>query len=291
MRRSEIVTIDNYRYATMILLIVSVISVFFGLINVNGYGISLLRAMLPSGIDTSILSPDSIWLFDKFIILGIAYIVLPFIESAVMVFAKDVYALITGCASLVLNVIVGAFIIKKSLSCVEMLGVFGYDAKLSPLPVIIWVLLYVLILAATAVILWQTFRNDTEEPVFKEEENVIIDDIHDYRKDTRSKWDFCGAILCQKGLFRGKAFALNANEKVAFGSAPEDEIQLAKVPEGRTFCYVSYDTSKGEYQVEPLVNRSVFLESGQPLGKGRVYCIPRDFVLIVVNGDNRFKLA
>ena len=46
-----------------------------------------------------------------------------------------------------------------------------------------------------------------------------------------------------------------------------------------------------EYCVEPYEKSAVFLESGQPLGKGRKYYLPRGTRVYVKDKNNQFTLA
>ena len=56
-----------------------------------------------------------------------------------------------------------------------------------------------------------------------------------------------------------------------------------------------YDTKYDEYVVIPQKKRCVHLESGQPLGVGRVYYLPRAMKIVIKNeqgqNENMFRLA
>lgn len=54
---------------------------------------------------------------------------------------------------------------------------------------------------------------------------------------------------------------------------------------------LGYDVERGEYQIRPLKSMCVFLKSGQPLGKGRDYNLPRETKLYIQEKENMFTLA
>ena len=51
---------------------------------------------------------------------------------------------------------------------------------------------------------------------------------------------------------------------------------------------IYYIREYGEYCAEPFEKRAVFLESGQPLGKGRQYYLPRGTKIYVGSRENSF---
>lgn len=54
---------------------------------------------------------------------------------------------------------------------------------------------------------------------------------------------------------------------------------------------LGYEVESGEYHVRPLKSMCVFLESGQPLGKGRDYSLTRETKLYIQEKENMFTLA
>ena len=64
---------------------------------------------------------------------------------------------------------------------------------------------------------------------------------------------------------------------------------------GKCLTKIYYDTKYDEYVVIPQKKRCVHLESGQPLGVGRVYYLPRAMKIVIKNeqgqNENMFRLA
>ena len=72
----------------------------------------------------------------------------------------------------------------------------------------------------------------------------------------------------------------------------KEDRQMVVVP-GRTgdlAAEIYYVTAYGEYCVKPHRRMTVFLESGQPLGEGREYYLPRGMRIYLENRDNSFVL-
>ena len=81
-------------------------------------------------------------------------------------------------------------------------------------------------------------------------------------------------------------------ETVCLDCCKEDR-QMVVVP-GRTgdlAAEIYYVTAYGEYCVKPHRRMTVFLESGQPLGEGREYYLPRGMRIYLENRDNSFGKA
>lgn len=95
---------------------------------------------------------------------------------------------------------------------------------------------------------------------------------------------FHGAILGENGRFCGMAYPLKAEEESFF---VEDGAAELSVSSGREDAVASvyYVEEYAEYCVRPFRRMQVFLESGQPLGQGRVYYLPRGMKIRVKNGN------
>lgn len=103
--------------------------------------------------------------------------------------------------------------------------------------------------------------------------------------------DFYGALICIQGYFSGKIFIMREGEKVTLGSDGKSDIFIIEATETRSCCVICYDDKGSEYIVQPLHTKTVFMDSGQPLGKNRKYCIPRGMVIYIDNKENRFRLG
>ncbi len=279
----------NYRYVMIALLLCSVITAFMSFMTVGGTGVSIFKLLRISNLD--FLDMDSQYTLHRFAIAGILFMIMPIIESIVLLISDRIYTLIFGCASVVLNVLMGAILLHKFLKTIGQFWMMSYLAEIKIAPIIIWVLIYILAAAATAVMLWWYFRQDVKQNIYKESEGVIIDGLFRRNRQKQQQPEFNGAFVCDAGLYRGKAFALLPDETVSFGGSDRNDIFIAEADDEATYCTACFDAVRGEYQITPRLSSGVFLESGQPLGKDRVYCLPRGHKIIIANMGNIFELA
>lgn len=101
--------------------------------------------------------------------------------------------------------------------------------------------------------------------------------------------DFTGAITGENGLYSGKVYRLKDKKEVFFVMEGTDAV-LTPYEEDGAAAGVYYIAEYGEYCVEPFEKNKVFLGSGQPLGKGRQYYLPRGSKVCIGNPENRFIL-
>lgn len=95
--------------------------------------------------------------------------------------------------------------------------------------------------------------------------------------------EFHGAVLGENSRFLGKAYPLKYEEESYF-VADGPDISMSDLEGDTAVAAVYYAEEYAEYCIRPLRRMSVFLESGQPLGKDRIYYIPRGMRIQVWNG-------
>lgn len=283
------INFKNYKYVMIVLLMLTIITAFMSFMTIGGTGISIFKLLRISSLDLPDM--DSMVVLQRFTVAGILFILLPVVESIILVIADKIYTLIFGCAAVVLNVLMGVILLRKFLRIVNQFWMLSYLVEIKIAPIILWILLYLLAIAATAVMLWWFFRQDAKQNIYQPSEGLIIDGMFKKRREKPQEPEFNGALLCAVGLCKGKAFPLRQGETVSFGGADTDDICISGAVDAETYCAVSYDAARGEYHITPRVSSGVFLESGQPLGKNRVYCVPRGRKIIIANMGNIFELA
>lgn len=101
---------------------------------------------------------------------------------------------------------------------------------------------------------------------------------------------FGGAVLGVSGMFAGKAYPLEKMTEVFFREE-NGKILITPYEAEDYLAGVYYIGQYGEYCVEPAEWMTVFLESGQPLGKGRKYYLPRGTNIYFRRKENQFILA
>lgn len=109
-----------------------------------------------------------------------------------------------------------------------------------------------------------------------------------YGKETAEHFE--GAIVGEAGMYAGKVYSLTEMKEVFFREE-EDQIVLSPYEEEGNMAGVYFIGDYNEYCVEPYEKSAVFLESGQPLGKGRKYYLPRGTRVYVKDKNNQFTLA
>lgn len=101
---------------------------------------------------------------------------------------------------------------------------------------------------------------------------------------------FSGAIIGVNGIFFQKAYPLQDRIPVCFIS-DENEVFVQTKQNAQTLAILYYVGQYQEYCIKPLVRHSVFLASGQPLGLGRKYFLPRGTKLYFLDRNHAFSLA
>lgn len=247
-----------------------------------------------------------------------AFVVLPLIEAVLTIIIKTKQVFIVTIIGLVVNNLLGFIFIDNISAFFEYIN--GSIAMLfmdEPLhlengPIIIWCVIHGLILAASVTgFILETIPSREKKKRF-DMGDVILAEIKDNKEHDNSKNEICkeenvtekdqragvkvsedfyGAIVCEKGHYRDKVIFMKKNEMISFGSEDTDDVFIVGAIKKKSCCLISYEREIGEYIVQPLHSRSVFLEKGQPLGKNRRYCIPRGMVVVIDSGKNRFRLV
>ena len=101
---------------------------------------------------------------------------------------------------------------------------------------------------------------------------------------------FFGAISGESGLYSGKVYRLRDKKEVFFIMEGESAVLTPYEEEGAA-AGIYYVSEYGEYCAEPLEKNMVFLDSGQPLGKGRQYFLPRGTKICIGSRANSFILV
>ncbi|MCD8324434.1 MAG: hypothetical protein LUC32_05735 [Clostridiales bacterium] len=102
--------------------------------------------------------------------------------------------------------------------------------------------------------------------------------------------EFGGAIKGTDEIYLGKVYPLQDKEQVYF--VHENEmLYISKVETVGVLASLYYISEYGEYCIMPKDRVCVFLESGQPLGMGRKYYLPRGTRIFLKDRKNMFVLA
>lgn len=91
---------------------------------------------------------------------------------------------------------------------------------------------------------------------------------------------------------------LNTNQKVLVLKdrkevyiTNDNEINICRSQQGLVLGNIYYVSQYEEYCIQPLQTMTIFLTSGQPLGKNRFYYLPRGTEIYIKDQTNKFKLC
>lgn len=212
---------------------------------------------------------------------------------------------IAGCAVFVL-VWSGTEEVKESMTAVLTEDI----VSVSFIPIIAWlgICTLVFILSITGIVLWAFDKRRQEKiyteqidrrnknqrsdegnrPVSKPQKKSVVQTFP--RQNIEEPTSFSGAIMGMTGLFAGKAYPLENITEVYFREE-DRKIFITPYEEADNLAGIYYISQYQEYCMEPLKRQTVFLESGQPLGKGRKYYLPRGMKIFLKEKGNMFTLA
>lgn len=222
--------------------------------------------------------------------------------------------------------VIGAFLINAYIAIVlcsiyfklqeveEGISFFdlGDVIKIYKLPIILWILIYVLIFMAGS----KGIQEDEKSRKIK-----IVDDIlpkrverkistekdylekiqklerekmqktapKDIKESENSIW-FEGAVKGKSGLYANQVYMLKDRVPV-YVCEENGQVFLADDKENGVLTEIYYIQEYEEYCVIPKDKKACFLISGQPLGKDRNYYIPRGTQIFIANRSNHFELA
>lgn len=157
-----------------------------------------------------------------------------------------------------------------------------------------WMLTYVVLalISVAGLCLCKNKQNITGD-IFLEDINIYpVIEEGDHKMDDvqREKPVFQGALLGKNRSYVGKAYPLLEKTRV-FLLEDQCEIVVSKYEDTNALAAIYYVSEYQEYCVEVRAARSIYLKSGQPLGKGRTYYLPRGMEIYVKSEENMFGLA
>ena len=166
----------NYGYAMIILIAIGLIASFINFMQCDAYGLSVFKLVLLGFTDT--MDESVIWIFRRFFVVCITFMAMQIVECLLFLIVKDIFALIVGCASMVLNTAITIMIIILSFSAIDELVVLGHNAWIKPLPFVMWVLVYILMLAACIIMFWWIYKQNRRRNIYEDDDGVIVEEIY-----------------------------------------------------------------------------------------------------------------
>lgn len=213
--------------------------------------------------------------------------------------------------------------VKNAVALLDL----GKFLKISYPTIILWILLYavILTLCILGIALWgrkelqyedqqimpedlSARQNPWESSEIQEEQDYlsrkqiltdenkiktsgkIYENIEAVSSGHSSDRTFEGAVTGESGIFAGKVYPLKEREEVFF-CLDEGIAFLKKNRKPQSVAGLYYVSEYQEYCVDVFMKSKIFLDSGQPLGKGRQYYLPRGADIYINNRENLFTLA
>ena len=244
----------------------------------------------------------------KYIYSLLLWVVLAILIVILMWVLNSVISYIIGICGQAVNIFLALMLyqqvqeklapIKELLSIFDQENSIGIDAKV----IFIWCGMQVLILclniagilvrgekkkkhsAAEDMIYVPPVASQKERDIYPDEEKEFNNS--EWREEKRravyddvfSDSQFFGAVLGVQGRHKNEAFPLSEKEKVAIlqtRSGIEVERSSEVQMSGKILAELYYIPEYEEYCICPKQKRTIYLESGQPLGAERLYYLPR----------------
>lgn len=247
-------------------------------------------------------------------VIVIFMIVLLFHAVMVAVLSAKVSYIYAIASGIVMNIIV--FIvyagIKDAYEDIKMAVMFfgqGDSIILSKAPVIIWlgcsIVAIGLSIAGLVMMMKKTERIQTgtinpEDFYYGKNPWQNAGNKNTQYQKVKPIHNFYGGIKGTTGMFSNKIYLLEELVPVSFvkqgtmvflmkQNEVDDNLRMHIIDE--VLAEVYYVPQYEEYVVKPMNRLKVYLISGQPLGKGREYYLPRETELYLCKADQKFILA
>lgn len=310
--------VKKLKIGVVILLLLSILAFIFPIVKFSDINISIVDMISMSsditqlmdefGASSQLVSDE----INSYFIIGIVMFLLPIVESILLLAIQGKLAFVIGLAGTCANNVMGFIVYDKISDMIsflkEAVAFFSMDMQIETLKgtVGFWCILYIgVIVISLAGLLKDEFHKNTSGSYSEITGEIFPEEIRNIPGDQNSNGSdipapecplenrpFYGGIIGNTGIYKNKVRLLKKEETLVMGTDREQcNILLGTGDADIRCCRISYDESEKEYHVKPFMKNCIFLKSGQPLGKDRVYCIPRGTVIFIENENNSFQLA
>lgn len=259
----------------------------------------------------------------SYFVFCIIMLVFPVLECLAVFLLKGKIAFVTGFAGVLVNNVLFFIFYDKihdTISLInEAIAFWGIDMQIETMAgtIALWVVCYVAVAGTCACGL---LANEPRKPKIGEfrpireilpeeitpasssfnENHTMVDKpqpqgkvaVHKSASPALTRQAFCGGLIGRSGIYKGKIRLFSQQEVLLIGTDEStNDVLLNTIFDGITYCELFYNDEDHEYYLRPQCVRGVFLKSGQPLGKDRVYCLPRGTVFTIRDKNNEFELA
>ncbi len=285
-------------------MLLSATIVFFPLVSIGGMGISIKSAIraVYSGYGSSGAAAgltSALGSYAKpYMAMALGWFLFTVMSAVSILMAKKKTAYLSAIVEQVIQIFIAVSLYMKvksklslAYSAVSFLGL-GNSVKIHILPILFWVVLQIICFILNIMEL-----TTKEEAVMEVLPPVppVWNDIEGGDSGHTQKVPFYGALIGNGREYAGLAFQMKEKGKIFFC---EENAQITvqerlNFKEKNVLAEVYYTPEYEEYCITPAKIRTVFLESGQPLGEGRLYYLPRATKIRVQGSgtENWFELA
>lgn len=234
-----------------------------------------------------------------YVIYGVVLIILPIIEGLLILRQKDMKRVsFIGIAGVGVNALLIAVMIirirtllKDIKAFIDLLGAFKIGIAYGT--IIVLAIIYAAIVFFSLMIRSVPEEISVRSEVHTAGKSAVLNKIDELERAgaVKKPISFYGVIAGLSGRYLNQAFALRQGESVRFGGAETNsDVILNNQELNGCQCIAGYDSTFQEYWLQPNVQAGVFLASGQPLGAGRVYYLPRGTVFYIKTNKDVFEL-
>ena len=180
--------------------------------------------------------------------------------------------------------------VQKALVLLDI----GQVMKFSYVTIILWIVMYAVIVLLCILGLWLWRKKEWQEEYVEAMPEKIDSRQNVWERPVavrqQESTGFEGAVVGETGIFEGKVYSLKERVEVFF-EWENGKAVLKKQRNTQNLAGIYYVAKYQEYCIDVFVKSNVFLSSGQPLGAGRTYYLPRGTEIYITNKENQFLLA
>ncbi len=244
-----------------------------------------------------------------YFVFCIFLVLFPVIHGILLFIIRNKLAFLVSLAGVLMNSVMGYIfydkisdtvsLIREAVSFLDM----DMDITMKAGTVIYWCIMYIFVLLLSVLGLLEGELSRIQPPHYQPISEILSEEIPSavHMPQTAQeavfelqpvKQSFYGGLRGCSGIYRDKIRPLQQGEALFIGSDSDScDVWLLGEKEDKSYCRISYDETYKEYHVVPLYRTAVFLESGQPLGKDRTYCLPRGMTIFIKDKKHTFILV
>ena len=202
------------------------------------------------------------------------------------------------CSSIVINVYLFVLVFLL-LSTGNDVGdsLIGNFIEINYIVIILWVIIYVFIMGMSIfqLLSQQQYQSLQSKPITKtvvqsKDDNINNEKIRNNQVPKRIDNNYFGVIIGTGIVFSNMAYTLDEKREVFFENKDES-IEMSEVETDKTLVSIYYIPEYEEYCIKAYQLLTIYLKSGQPLGKDRIYYLPRGTEIYILDKKYSFKLA